>query len=115
MNKFIADSKMFEYDKFFRECSAQNIPFVKARINPSTGNYYVQLDLITCNYLLSDQSEAKIVALFNDEKSFLESHDSPSQGDFVDKELSWFDGILPSRLEFFCDMLYDLARQDGNS
>lgn len=115
MNKFTADSKMFEYDKFFRECSAQNVPFVKARINPGTGNYHVQLDLITCNYLLSDQSKAKIVELFDVEKSFLESLRSTCRGSFVDKELAWFDGVLPSRLEFFCNTLYDLAKQDGCS
>ena len=44
-HKYLGDSKMFEYDKHYRECKKQNKPFIKAKINPKHGNYYVQIDL----------------------------------------------------------------------
>ncbi len=54
-HKYLGDSKMFEYDKHYRKCKQLNKPFIKARINPKTRNYYVQIDLMTCNYELSNQ------------------------------------------------------------
>ena len=44
-HKYLADSKMFEYDKHYRECQQQNKPFIKSKINPSHGNYTVNIDL----------------------------------------------------------------------
>ena len=44
-HKYLGDSKMFEYDKYYRECRQQNKPFIKAKINPVHGNYFVQIDL----------------------------------------------------------------------
>ena len=53
-HKYIADSKMFEYDKHYRECQQQNKPFIKSKINPVHGNYTVTIDLMTCNYVFSE-------------------------------------------------------------
>jgi hypothetical protein len=113
LKKFIADSKMFEYDKHYRECSQNNQPFIKARINPSNGNYYVQIDLMTCNYNLTLNGQNQLKNLFEHEIVFLESMSPKSsfKGYNIDKELSWFDGVLPSRLNLFCENLYDLAQK----
>jgi len=113
LKKFIADSKMFEYDRYYRECQQNNQPFVKARINLSNGNYYVQIDLMTCNYDLTLDMQNQIKQLFEDEVTFLESNSYPKssfKGYNIDKELSWFDGVLASRLTSFCEKLYDLAQ-----
>ena len=113
LKKFIADSKMFEYDKHYRECQQSNQPFIKARINPSNGNYYVQIDLMTCNYNLTVDGKNQIKQLFESEIVFLESGSYPKSSfkDYnVDKELSWIDGVLPVRLTPFCEKLYDLSQ-----
>ncbi len=51
--KYLGESKMFEYEKYYRECRQLNKPFIKARINHRHRNYYVQIDLMTCDYKLS--------------------------------------------------------------
>lgn len=113
LKKFIADSKMFEYDRYYRECQQNNRPFIKARINPSNGNYYVQIDLMTCHYNLTLDGQNQIKQLFENEISFIESQSLPKSSfkDYnIDKELSWFDGVLPTRLVSFCEKLYDLSQ-----
>jgi hypothetical protein len=111
LKKFIADSKMFEYDRHYRQCQQSNQPFIKARINPSNGNYYVQIDLMTCNYDLTLSMQSQVKQLFENEISFLESYPKSSfKGYNVNKELSWFDGVIPSRLVFFCEKLHDLSK-----
>ena len=117
LKKFIADSKMFEYDKHYRECQQNNQPFIKARINLSNGNYYVQIDLMTCNYDLTTDGQNQIKQLFENEIVFLESNSHPKssfKGYNVNKELSWFDGVLPTRLVTFCEKLYDLSQNYPN-
>lgn len=117
LKKFIADSKMFEYDKYYRECQQNNHPFIKARINPSNGNYYVQIDLMTCDFDLTLDGQNHVKQLFESEISFLESNSYPKSsfnGYNVDKELSWFDGILPTRLVDFCEKLYDISQNHHN-
>ncbi len=86
---------MFEYDKHYRECSQSNQPFIKARINPSNGHYYVQIDLMTCHYNLTSEGQNKVKQLFENEFNFNLSDSSSSVRKYnVDKELSWFDGVL---------------------
>ena len=65
---------MFEYDKHYRECQQQNKPFIKAKINPSHGNYYVQIDLMTCNYELSNHEQEEIKKLVQNEIKFVKSN-----------------------------------------
>ncbi|HET9009059.1 MAG TPA: hypothetical protein VFN17_02950 [Nitrosarchaeum sp.] len=104
---------MFEYDRYYRECQQNNRPFIKARINPSNGNYYVQIDLMTCHYNLTLDGQNQIKQLFENEISFIESQSLPKssfKGYNIDKELSWFDGVLPTRLVSFCEKLYDLSQ-----
>ena len=118
LKKFIADSKMFEYDRYYRECQQSNRPFIKGRINPSNGNYYVQLDLMPCNYDLTIDGQNKIKQFFENEIIFLQSASYPKssfKGYNIDKELSWFDGVLPARLTFFCETLYDLSQSSFGS
>jgi hypothetical protein len=113
LKKYIADSKMFEYDRHYRECQQNNQPFIKARINLSNGNYYVQIDLMTCNYDLTPEMQNQIKQLFENEIAFLESNSYPKssfKGYNIDKELSWFDGVLSVRLTPFCEKLYELAQ-----
>jgi hypothetical protein len=103
---------MFEYDKHYRECAQSNQPFIKARINPSSGHYYVQIDLMTCNYNLTKDGQNKVKQLFENEFNFNPSNSTlPSVRNYnVDKELSWFDGVLSKHLTIFCEELFDLAQ-----
>jgi hypothetical protein len=103
---------MFEYDKHYRECQKNNQPFIKARKNPIDDNYIVQLDLITCDYNLSIEGQNNIKKLFEKERNYLKSKNSKKvifKGCNIDKELTWYDGILPERLEIFCEYLFDLS------
>ena len=113
LKKFIADSKMFEYDRHYKECQQNNQPFIKARINPSNGNYYVQIDLMTCNYNFTLDGKNHVKQLFESEITFLKSGSYPKSsfnGYNIDKELSWFDGVMANRLISFCEKLYDLSQ-----
>jgi hypothetical protein len=113
LKKYIIDSKMFEYDRHYQECRQSNHPFIKARINPRNGNYFVQIDLMPCDYEFTIDGENHLKKLFEDEVTFLESRpDSKSlfNGSNVNKELSWFDGVLPDRLVLFCEKLYELSQ-----
>ena len=113
--KYLADSKMFELDRYYKLCKQNNVPFIKARKNPVDGNYLVQLDLITCDYNLSEGGITKINTLFQDEKDFLELNDSFEnifKGSHISKQFVWFDGILPQRLDKFCKTLFDLSENN---
>ena len=109
-HKYLGDSKMFEYDRHYQECKQLNKPFIKARINPRNKNYYVQIDLMTCNYTLSNQEQEEIKKLAQNE---IESVNSKSNfQDFsINKELAWFDGISNEHVDKFCKSLYDLTQK----
>ncbi len=81
---------MFEYEKHYRECKQLNKPFIKARKSPKHGNYYVQIDLMTCNYELSNQEQKEIKKLVQNEIEFLKLN---SKSDFqsftIDNERQW--------------------------
>jgi len=110
-HKYLGDSKMFEYDKHYRECKQLNKPFIKARINPRNKNYYVHIDLITCNYVLSNQEQEEIKKLIQTEIEFVKSN---FQDYNIDKELAWFDGISVEHIDEFCKSLYDLIQKYHN-
>jgi len=109
-HKYLGDSKMFEYDKHFRECQQLNKPFIKARINPNDEKYHVQIDLITCNYELTKKEQEEIIQLFKDEMSYakIPFH---TKNFSMDKELAWFDGISSDHVDNFCNDLYDLTQK----
>ncbi len=107
-HKYLGDSKMFEYDKHYRQCKEQNKPFIKAKINPKHGNYYVQIDLMTCNYELSIQEQEEIKKLVKNHVGFIRSD---FQDFNIDKELAWFDGISHEHVDEFCKSLYDLTQK----
>ena len=112
MKKFLSDSKMFEYDKHYQECKKNNQPFIKARKNPIDDNYVVQLDLITCDYNLTTNAQKNVKRLFKKETDYLKSNNPGNpifKGCNIDKELVWYDGILPKRLDIFCENLFDLS------
>jgi len=105
---------MFELDRYYKECQKNNIPFIKARKNPVDGNYVIQLDLITCDYKLSREGLDTVEKLFQMETEFLNSNNSTKlvfKGCNSDKELAWYDGVLPHRLNSFCETLFDLAEE----
>ena len=109
-HKYLGDSKMFEYDKHYRECKKQNKPFIKTKINPKHGNYYVQIDLMTCNYELSIQEQEEIKKLVKNQVEF-----QPDFQDYnINKELAWFDGISHEHVDEFCKSLYDLTQKYHN-
>ncbi len=110
-HKYLGDSKMFEYDKHYRECKQLNKPFIKARINPRNRNYYVQIDLMTCNYVLSNQEQDEIKKLVQTEIEFVKSN---FQDYNIDKELAWFDGISAEHVDEFCKSLYDVTQKYHN-
>lgn len=112
--KYISDSKMFEYDKHYRECVQNNHPFIKARLNHVNGNYNVQIDLMPCNYIFSEEGTKHLKIFFDDEIKYIESNNFPKSSSIdysVDKELSWIDGIFASRLDLFCEKLYELSQK----
>jgi len=114
-HKYLGDSKMFEYEKHYQECRQLNKPFIKARKNPGDGNYYVKIDLMTCNYELSNQEQEEIKKLVQNEIAFVKLN---SKSDFqsfnIDQELAWFDGISPEHVDNFCNSLYDLTQKYHN-
>lgn len=112
--KYLGDSKMFEYDKYYRECQQQNKPFIKAKTNPQHGHYFVQLDLMTCNYNLSKQDQSAIITLVKRESAFINSvyGKNTFNGFNVDEEIAWFDGISINHVHDFCESLYDLIQKN---
>lgn len=110
-HKYLGDSKMFEYDKHYRECQQLNKPFIKAKINPVHQYYFVQIDLMTCNYELSIQEQEEIKQLVANEIKFVNN----KFFDFnIDKEIAWFNGIPTEHVENFCESLYDLTQKHHN-
>ena len=110
IRKYFGDSKMFEYDKFYRECQQENRPFIKAKVNPLHKNYLVQIDLMTCNYELSTHMQEKISKLIQKEIEYVKLNSKFTfEGFNIDKELAWFDGVSSEHLDIFCNSLYDLS------
>ncbi|MFQ5475874.1 MAG: hypothetical protein ACE5DT_02460 [Nitrosopumilus sp.] len=111
-HKFLGDSKMFEYDKHYRECQQLNKPFIKAKINPVHGSYYVLIDLMTCNYELSNQEQEELKKLAQNEIKFVKSSSNSDFQNFnITKELAWFDGISSDHVNDFCENLYDMTQK----
>ncbi len=111
-HKYLGDSKMFEYDKYYHECQQENRPFIKAKINPLHKNYFVQIDLMTCNYELSKSEQDQIKKMIQHEIDYVKLNSKYTfQGFSVDKELAWFDGIPSEHLDKFCNFLYDLTKK----
>lgn len=111
IQKYLGDSKMFEYDKFYRECQQENKPFIKAKTNPVHGNYFVQIDLATCDYKLSDLDKNKIEKFIQSEIVHVKTNSNYEfEGHNITDELAWFDGISAEHLDEFCNFLYDLTR-----
>jgi len=106
---------MFEYDKHYRECKQLNKPFIKARINSQNRNYFVQIDLMTCDYELLNQEQDEIRKLLQNEIEFVKSNSkSDIRGFDIDKELAWFDGISIQHVDEFCTSLYNLTQKYHN-
>ena len=111
-HKYVGDSKMFEYDKYYRECQQENKPFIKAKTNPVHKNYFIQIDLMTCNYELSKQEQEQIKKLVLGEMKYVKSKCDYDFGGFnVTSELSWFDGIPSEHVDNFCNGIYDLIQE----
>ena len=111
--KYLLDSKMFEYDKHYRECQQLNKPFIKAKINPTHGNYFVQIDLMTCDYDFTEHQIQKMKKMIKTELDFVTTSSKPFSQEFsVDKELAWFDGIPLSHVDGFCSSLYELTQEN---
>lgn len=109
--KYLGDSKMFEYDKHYRNCQQLNKPFIKAKINPQHGNYFIQIDLMPCNYKFSNDDKEKIKKIIAQENNFLKLNSEPKlQGFSLTSELAWFDGVSTKNLDSFCNSLYDITQ-----
>ena len=109
--KYLGDSKMFEYDKHYRDCQQFDKPFIKAKINPQHGNYFVQIDLMPCNYKFSKSDEKQLEKMIENENDSLQSNSEPKlQGFSITSELAWFDGVSPKNLDSFCNTLYDMTQ-----
>ena len=114
-HKYLADSKMFEYDKHYRECQQQNKPFIKSKINPLHGNYSINVDLMTCDYVFSKNELNEIIKLINNEKIFVNSNSEKPFFDFsIDNELIWIDGVSSEHMDFICNSIYDLTQKFHN-
>ena len=104
---------MFEYDKHYRECQQLNKPFIKAKINPVHGNYFVQIDLMTCNYIFTEFEIQTMKKMIKTELDYVLKSPKPFFQDFsIDKELAWFDGIPLSHVDEFCSSLYALTQEN---
>ena len=111
-HKYLGDSKMFEYDKHYRECQQLNKPFIKAKVHPKTGNYFVQIDLIACTYKLSPQEQEEIKKLAKTKMNLISFNSNLEFDHFsINEQLAWFDGILPENVDEFCESLYDLTQK----
>ena len=114
-HKYLADSKMFEYEKHYKECQQQNKPFIKSKINPIHGNYTINVDLIPCNYVFSKFEQIKIEQLIQDEIKFVNSNCKHPFNDYtIDEELIWIDGISSEHMDYFCNSIYDLSQKYHN-
>ena len=114
-HKYLGDSKMFEYDKHYRECQQQNRPFIKAKTNPVHDNYFIQIDMMTCNYELTENDKEDIQKLIQSEIDHVKSNKKYEfQGFSIDKELAWFDGVSSEHVNDFCISLYDIAQKNSN-
>jgi len=111
-HKYFGDSKMFEFDKFYRDCKQQNKPFIKAKINPVHKNYFVQVDLMTCDYNLSKQTQLEINKLIQTEIDYVNLNSKyVFEGYNIDKEIAWFDGVSVEHINDFCNTLYDVIEK----
>ena len=111
-HKYLADSKMFEYDKHYRECQQQNKTFIKSKINPLHGNYSINVDLMTCDYVFSKNELNEIMKLIDDEKIFVNSNSEKPFFDFsIDNELIWIDGVSSEHMHSICNSIYDLTQK----
>ena len=112
-HKYVGDSKMFEYDKYYRDCQQLNKPFIKAKTSPVHKNQFVQVDLMTCNYELSNQEQEQITKLVLEEIMYVNSKCDYAFGGYsVTSELSWFDGIPSEHIDAFCNSVYDLIKEN---
>lgn len=110
--KYIGDSKMFEYDKYYHMCKEQMKPFIKAKKSPIHGNYFVQIDLMTCGYTMSKLEQSLVQELIEAEIQYVESESRYAfRGFNIDKELAWFDGVSVKHVDSFCNSLYDIAQK----
>jgi len=114
-HKYLGDSKMFEYDKHYRECQQQNMPFIKAKTNPTHGHYYVQIDLMTCDYDLTKREQDEMKKLIQKEIAYVQLNSKfEFKGFSITGELAWFDGISSEHVDDFCNGLYDLTQTEHN-
>ena len=111
-HKYIADSKMFEYDKHYRECQQNNKPFIKSKINPVHDNDTITVDLMTCSYVFSKSEQNQIMQLIQDEIKFVNLNCKNPFNDYtIDEELIWIDGVSSKHMDFFCNSIYDLSQK----
>jgi len=111
-HKYLADSKMFEYDQHYRECSQQNKPFIKSKINPVHGNYSINIDLLTCKHIFSKSEQNEIKKLIEEEILFVNSTCKNPFNDYtIDNDLVWIDGVSSEHMDTICTTLYDLIQK----
>jgi hypothetical protein len=111
-HKYLGDSKMFEYDKHYQECRQQNKPFIKAKINPVHGNYYINVDLMTCNYIFTKKEQDEIEKLIQSEKTFVNLNGLNSFNDYsINEEVVWIDGVSADHVDTICTLLFDLTQK----
>ena len=114
-HKYLADSKMFEYDKHYRECKQENKPFIKSKINPVHGNYSINVDLMTCNYVLLESEQNEIKKLIQDEIKFVNLNCNNPFNDYtINEELLWIDGVSSEHMDSLCSSIYDLTQKYHN-
>ena len=114
-HKYLGDSKMFEYDKHYRVCQQENRPFIKAKTNPVHDNYFIQIDMMTCNYELTETDIETVQKLIQSEIDYVKLNSKYDfQGFSIDKELAWFDGVSSEHVNYFCITLYDLTQKNSS-
>jgi hypothetical protein len=73
----------------------------------------IQIDVTTTNKKIPLKTQNKIKSLFKNEKTFLKRNklEFVFKGNNVNEETAWFDGVLPKRLDPFCEILFDLCNE----
>ena len=79
------------------------------------GNYFVQIDLITCDYELTKQEQEQIKKLIQVEMNHVKLNSkSIFEGFHVAPDLTWVDGVSSEHIDDFCNNIYDLIHKFHN-
>ena len=76
------------------------------------GNYTINVDLMTCNYVFSKSEQTIIEKLIHEEMLFVNSNCKNPFNDYsIDEEVIWIDGVSITHMDKICICIYDLTQK----